>query len=824
MASATMGVKPSQSSITGISEASYAETLAFQPIQLKTPVYGTGGAPPTAPRTPVKPPSGGYNRVISPQVTSILSEIYGKAEPVAPVIPAAGAGGAAATSGLAAAASIGGSVLAALVILNGDINPAKVLNWIKRQFGIGKSADQLASASVAFGFIDWKADKIAAALKKLSPAQASRLIAEATRLGAGMREGERFGPKDITEGMKTALQSVGLDVNGNNAKTLVSPIQQKKAKPKSIPKPIPNDREQTKRAGLNLKKQPQNTLKKPSYNARQPVPIVTDLPIVNTYKAAGRVAPLLPRILSSGYGNGGAFPNVPKVDFSDFAHSIIEQMENKYGVTRHEIEAHRTPQNTIEQAAQAAAQNKKNAGKAGAEHVAQVDGNKEMGTQEDGVSQIKNHAVELDKQFNALKKGKTIEFSQNGFIQKFEVRYDKKNKIYYLKPSLGVIIKLPEDVYNQFFVKQNFSPAEYRAINNQSFSSDHVKYFNSLPQGETLKIRKGIYTVGVEIRHDEKSISNSNSNFYVKMPTGQVIKLSKDEYELLLQFKDNLLNLVLNRKPDNKLSYKTRFLFMRLNIAEEWLSHDGKSSAEKLMKQYGVTKEQLKIELWNGASSLETSAINAMDGAKDVGKTVVDEHPSNIIKSDNVMMMSVNSTDPVFITRHAFYAGQMLQGKYVIGNYKTYEDLLNRLTQEVKKRKGKPFSTINLLFHGQSSGFVRFGDYTELPLNVIVRDLVRLQLVQREDKLAKKEGGTLEFFSCSAGYAFDMLTSAATKNGVTIKAANYLTTVYGVRTKEEKRLDGASVVKFPKVPGVMTYYPNGAVENAKHKKAKSGEG
>jgi hypothetical protein len=106
------------------------------PTISKPATHGTGGTTPTMPKSPIKRPPSGYIRPISARVNNILSELYGRARPVVPAIPAAGAGGAVATGGLATGslagvAAIGGSVLAALGILSGDNHPIKVLNWIK---------------------------------------------------------------------------------------------------------------------------------------------------------------------------------------------------------------------------------------------------------------------------------------------------------------------------------------------------------------------------------------------------------------------------------------------------------------------------------------------------------------------------------------------------------------------------------------------------------------------------------------------------------------------------------------------------------------------
>jgi hypothetical protein len=196
----------------------------------KPATYGTGGTTPTMPKSPIKRPPAGYNRPVSPRVTNILSEVYGKARPVVPAIPAAGAGGVITTAGLATATTIAGSVLVALGILSGDNNPIKVLNWIKGTLGIDEAKDQLISASTAFGFIKWNANKIASVLKTLNPEQSARLIVEATRLGKGMREGERFGPKDVTYGMTAVLKSIGLDEKGEK--------QGKKPKVKLPSKPL----------------------------------------------------------------------------------------------------------------------------------------------------------------------------------------------------------------------------------------------------------------------------------------------------------------------------------------------------------------------------------------------------------------------------------------------------------------------------------------------------------------------------------------------------------------------------------------------------------
>jgi hypothetical protein len=213
----------------------------------KPATYGTGGTTPTMPKSPIKRPPAGYNRPISPRVTNILSDVYGKARPVVPAIPAAGAGGVITTAGLATATTIAGSVLAALGILNGDNNPIKIMNWIKGTLGIDEAKDALTSASTAFGFIKWDAHKIASVLKTLTPEQSARLIAEATRLGKGMREGERFGPKDVTDGITAVLKSFGLDKNGERQGNKPKLPQAPAIPPdihapqrKFMPKPVPN--------------------------------------------------------------------------------------------------------------------------------------------------------------------------------------------------------------------------------------------------------------------------------------------------------------------------------------------------------------------------------------------------------------------------------------------------------------------------------------------------------------------------------------------------------------------------------------------------------
>ncbi len=246
----------------------------------KSPAYGTGGATPATPKIPIKPPAGGYNRPIPPQVEGILSNVYGKARPVAPAIPVAGAGGAATTAAAAPAFAIGGSVLAALTILNGDNNPGKVLDWIKGQFGIDKAEDDLASASTAFHYIRWDANKIASVLRTLSPQQASQLLTEARRLGLGMREGNKFGPKDVMDGMTGVLKSIGLDTNGKGL------VKKPKFTPtKELLNPIGKGRGKDKKTGLIPVKPRQKPLRVvpdvaalPVIPAYKPVPIVTRMP------------------------------------------------------------------------------------------------------------------------------------------------------------------------------------------------------------------------------------------------------------------------------------------------------------------------------------------------------------------------------------------------------------------------------------------------------------------------------------------------------------------------------------------------------------------
>ncbi len=246
----------------------------------KPATYGTGGVKPTMPKTPIKPPPSGYNRPVSPRVSNILSEGYGNPRPVhpsppiAPAIPAAGAGGAAATGGLATATAIGGSLLAALVILNGNNSPGKVLDWMKGVLGIDKAEDQLFSASTAFKYIHWDANKIASVLKKLTPQQSGRLINEATRLGLGMRDGEKFGPKDVADGMTAVLKSIGLDANGES---LIKPSSPKiKSSPKSVPAPRPSPKD-----GDSENKASTPSISKPIERAPVPAPSVTSLPLIN---------------------------------------------------------------------------------------------------------------------------------------------------------------------------------------------------------------------------------------------------------------------------------------------------------------------------------------------------------------------------------------------------------------------------------------------------------------------------------------------------------------------------------------------------------------
>jgi hypothetical protein len=185
----------------------------------KPATHGTGGTTPTMPRTPITPPKNGYKRPVPMRTANILHEVYGKARPYIPAIPAAGAGGGAAATtgfGFATFATVFGSVFAACGILDSNNSLGKVKDWIKGQFGIGKAEDEKLSASLSYSFMRWNADKIATVLKKLPPEHSKRLTAEATRLGEGMRDAERFSPQHVVNGMTNVLKSIGLDKNGES--------------------------------------------------------------------------------------------------------------------------------------------------------------------------------------------------------------------------------------------------------------------------------------------------------------------------------------------------------------------------------------------------------------------------------------------------------------------------------------------------------------------------------------------------------------------------------------------------------------------------------
>ncbi len=173
---------------------------------------------------------------------------------------------------------------------------------------------------------------------------------------------------------------------------------------------------------------------------------------------------------------------------------------------------------------------------------------------------------------------------------------------------------------------------------------------------------------------------------------------------------------------------------------------------------------------------------------------------------DRVTITIGNDPDPDYKTAIV----QTLQGKAFLGRVHSLDALISNVTTYVREiNKGKPLSYVQIEGHGYMDGKIKFSKTNKIYMDKLISTLIKNKLI--------KKNSTVEFFCCLVGQAFNYVKEIARKYGITIKAANYLQTIYGVNgidaAKVERENKGAEVpyhggsanLKVPITKQVITF-------------------